>query len=120
MCCHLHRFHHSTFFAGSEVEFAGALVCESGRLRRLYPHSGHYRPQEKHLLQLLLLLRAKHVPLGSGDDYGSGDGLRPVLVDGQRALHVARTYNISNYLLAMYTFACALDKSYIIPAVNRH
>ena len=72
------RFHHSSFFAGDVVEAAGILVCEAGEKLTLYPHSGHYRPTDKHFLNLLLLLSANNVDLNT------------VTVDVQRTLRTAR------------------------------
>jgi hypothetical protein len=72
------RFHHSSFFAGDVVEAAGILVCESGANLVLYPHSGHYRPKDKHFLNLLTMLKHNHVRLAS------------VTVDVQRTLRTAR------------------------------
>lgn len=36
--------HHSSFFAGEDVAGAGELQIEEGRLKRLTPNSGHYKP----------------------------------------------------------------------------
>src|SRR5262249_14504030 len=44
------RFHHSSFLGGEPVNFAGIMICEEGRLVTVFPHSGHYRPEDKHLL----------------------------------------------------------------------
>ena len=60
------RFHHSSFFGGGPVEVAGMLVTdEAGRLLRILPHSGHYRPRDEHLLYLLRFLRARNVDLAT-------------------------------------------------------
>lgn len=72
------RFHHSSFFAGDVVEAAGILVCELGVSLVLYPHSGHYRPRDKHFLNFLIFLRKNHVDLAE------------VTVDVQRTLRTAR------------------------------
>ena len=72
------RFHHSSFFAGDVVEAAGILVCERGENLILYPHSGHYRPKDKHFLHLLLMLQHNRVNLSK------------VMVDVQRTLRTAR------------------------------
>jgi hypothetical protein len=75
------RFHHSSFFAGACVEAAGVIVTDAnGRLRRLYPHSGHYRPGDEHITHILRFLR---------DVAGVAD-LGSVEVDGQHTMKVAR------------------------------
>ena len=55
------RIHHSTFLAGASVEAAGLFVAAEGRLVRLFPHSGHYRPAECHLRCLLQFLHDRKV-----------------------------------------------------------
>jgi hypothetical protein len=75
------RFHHSSFFSGDPVDFAGMFVCVRGRLTQLFPHSGHYRPTDKHLLYMLLFIKKRHVDLSQ------------VEVDSQRLMHVARVYD---------------------------
>ena len=75
----MQRFHHSSFFGGKAVEAAGIIITNSsGRLLRLYPHSGHYRPGEAHLQRTLLFLK-RH-----------GLRLRRFDVDLQQIFHVAR------------------------------
>lgn len=75
------RFHHSSFFAGRGVHAAGMIVCVAGRLVRLLPHSGHYRPHDRHLCSLLRLLRSLGVPL------------RDIQVDAQRVMKQARHHD---------------------------
>lgn len=75
------RFHHSSFYSGDSVDFAGMFVIESGCLLRLYPHSGHYRPTERHLRNMLLFLQVRNVSLAQ------------VQVDGQRVFRIARAVN---------------------------
>jgi hypothetical protein len=72
------RFHHSSFFAGAGVNAAGMVVCVDGRLTKLFPHSGHYRPHDRHLYSLLAYLRDKHVRLAG------------VQVDVQRVMKLSR------------------------------
>mmetsp|Transcript_23412 Transcript_23412/g.39009 ORF Transcript_23412/g.39009 Transcript_23412/m.39009 type:complete len:941 (+) Transcript_23412:88-2910(+) len=72
------RFHHSSFFAGAGVHAAGMLVCEDGRLVKLFPHSGHYRPHDRHLFLLLEFLRTQGIDLSK------------VQVDVQRIMKQAR------------------------------
>jgi hypothetical protein len=73
------RFHHSSFFAGKACEAAGIIVTnQEGRLLRLLPHSGHYRPGEAHLQRTLLFLKK------------AGLNLKRFDVDLQQIFHVAR------------------------------
>lgn len=72
------RFHHSSFFAGASVNAAGMLVCVNGKLTKLFPHSGHYRPHDRHLYSLLAFLRDKGVDLST------------VQVDVQRVMKLSR------------------------------
>ena len=74
------RFHHSSFFAGECVQTAGLLVAQKGKLKRLYPHSGHYRPTEEQLLLLLRYLQAVDIELDGVD------------VDMQHVLKVPRAH----------------------------
>lgn len=74
----LFRLHHSSFLAGLSVQAAGVFMVEEGRLVKLYAHSGHYRPTEKHVYQLLNHLKSQNVNL---DD---------VLVDAQRIIKISR------------------------------
>src|SRR3546814_13338592 len=59
------RFHHSSFFGGECVAAAGMFVAENGYLTRVYPHSGHYRPTDDHLLSLLQFLDQQGVDMRS-------------------------------------------------------
>ena len=73
------RFHHSSFFGGKAVEAAGIIITNAeGRLLRLYPHSGLYRPGEAHLQRTLLFLKKRGLKLRRFD------------VDLQQIFHVAR------------------------------
>jgi len=72
------RFHHSSFFAGASVSAAGMIVCVNGKLTKLFPHSGHYRPLDRHLYSLLAFLRDKGVDLSA------------VQVDVQRVMKLCR------------------------------
>lgn len=42
-------FQHSSFLHGSRISAAGSIVIKNGRLSRLSPLSGHYRPPGMHL-----------------------------------------------------------------------
>ena len=48
-------------YPGASVEAAGLFVAAEGRLVRLFPHSGHYRPAECHLRCLLQFLHDHQV-----------------------------------------------------------
>ena len=80
------RFHHSSFFAGASVSAAGMLVCVNGKLTKLFPHSGHYRPLDRHLYSLLAFLRDKGVDLSA------------VQVDVQRVMKLSRAQDKGAYL----------------------
>mmetsp|Transcript_11262 Transcript_11262/g.26465 ORF Transcript_11262/g.26465 Transcript_11262/m.26465 type:complete len:455 (-) Transcript_11262:261-1625(-) len=75
------RFHHSSFFAGRCVQVAGILVTDqerTGRLRKLFPHSGHYRPGDRHIQYILRFLQSACLDIAS------------IEVDGQHTMKVAR------------------------------
>jgi len=72
------RFHHSSFFAGECVDVAGMFVITEGVLKRFFPHSGHYRPGDKHIQLLLRFLQKSNVNIGS------------IEVDAQHTMKVAR------------------------------
>lgn len=73
------RFHHSSFFGGKAVAAAGIIITnEDGKLERLYPHSGHYRPGEAHLHRILFFLQKM------------GINLKTFVVDTQQIMHVCR------------------------------
>jgi hypothetical protein len=50
------RLHHSSFYGGQYVEAAGMLLVTNGTLKVVYPHSGHYRPNELHTMRMLEFL----------------------------------------------------------------
>lgn len=77
----VHRFHHSSFFAGECVQAAGLFAATEGVLERLYPHSGHYRPTDSHLLSLLLFLESQ------------GVDMERMQVDVQLVMKVARSHD---------------------------
>eukprot|EP00981_Chlorochromonas_danica_P014266 scaffold7649_cov165-Ochromonas_danica.AAC.6 len=72
------RFHHSSFFAGAPVQAAGMIVVEQGKIIRLMPHSGHYRPEDRQFLWLLRHLQDFTI------------NLKDVKVDAQRVFKVSR------------------------------
>jgi len=74
------RFHHSSFFGGKAVAAAGIIITDQqGRIKRFYPHSGHYRPTEAHMQRMLYFLQQ------------GGFDLTTFEVDTQQVLHVSRT-----------------------------
>jgi hypothetical protein len=72
------RLHHSSFFSGEGVNAAGLIMCSEGKLLKLYPHSGHYRPHDRHFCCLLQFLRL------------SGVALSELQVDAQRIFKSSR------------------------------
>lgn len=54
------------------------FVIEDGRLTKLFAHSGHYRPSEKSIYQLLNYLISRNVDLTD------------VLMDAQRIVRISR------------------------------
>lgn len=74
------RFHHSSFFSGSPVQFAGLLVADCGKLLTIFPHSGHYRPTEHHLYHMLAYL----------EESLSQAAFESIMVDAQRIIKRAR------------------------------
>mmetsp|Transcript_7360 Transcript_7360/g.10966 ORF Transcript_7360/g.10966 Transcript_7360/m.10966 type:complete len:338 (-) Transcript_7360:1185-2198(-) len=72
------RLHHSSFFGGGDVHAAVLVRTHLGELKELFPHSGHYRPQDSHLCLLLEYLQGRHVDL------------EHVHVDVQRVFKVSR------------------------------
>ncbi|KAG0227704.1 hypothetical protein BGW42_002763 [Actinomortierella wolfii] len=57
------KFHHSSFFGGGTVCAAGGLVVNHGRLIKVNPKSGHYRPGQTHFDRLLRVLREMGIPM---------------------------------------------------------
>ncbi len=49
----MRHFHHSTFFGGEKVDFAGEMQFEEGRLRVVTNKSGHYKPGDAEILVML-------------------------------------------------------------------
>lgn len=64
----LDQFHHSSFYAGQPVHFAGELKVEAdpqggGRLVELSNKSGHYKPGERQTLAFLSFLHEQGIEL---------------------------------------------------------
>jgi hypothetical protein len=70
------RFQHTSFLGGEPVQAAGKLVVQHGVLLELAPHSGHYRPGQRSLMNLLRFLER------------NGVRLTEVRVDVQRVLQL--------------------------------
>lgn len=88
------RFHHSSFFAGAGVSAAGMVVCVNGKLTKLFPHSGHYRPHDRHLYLLLGYLRDKGVALAG------------VQVDVQRVMKLSRQTEKGTWTICYTVVVC--------------
>ena len=57
------QFHHSSFLGGGTVCAAGGIVVNNGRLIKINPKSGHYRPGQRHFDRLLANLQAMGISL---------------------------------------------------------
>ncbi|XWS73429.1 hypothetical protein CRYUN_Cryun02cG0127500 [Craigia yunnanensis] len=84
-------FQHSSFLAGGATIAAGRLVVDSGVLKAVCPHSGHYRPTEENLNDFISFLRENNVDLSDVkmipvDEEGS-------LVGKQRSSNHLRYYS---------------------------
>ncbi|KAG6790929.1 hypothetical protein POTOM_000036 [Populus tomentosa] len=56
-------FQHSSFLAGGVTTAAGRLILETGILKAVWPHSGHYWPTEEKFQDFLSFLRENNVDL---------------------------------------------------------
>ncbi|KAF9904595.1 hypothetical protein EC991_002584 [Linnemannia zychae] len=57
------QFHHSSFLGGGTVCAAGGIVVNQGKLIKINPKSGHYRPGQRHFDRLLSNLKAMGISL---------------------------------------------------------
>ncbi|KAF9349860.1 hypothetical protein BGX26_011909, partial [Mortierella sp. AD094] len=57
------QFHHSSFLGGGTVCAAGGIIINHGKLIKINPKSGHYRPGQRHFARLLENLKEMGVPL---------------------------------------------------------
>ncbi|KAF9688603.1 hypothetical protein SADUNF_Sadunf01G0005400 [Salix dunnii] len=57
------KFQHSSFLAGGVATAAGRLVVDSGVLKAVWAHSGHYQPTEESFKDFLSFLRENNVDL---------------------------------------------------------
>ncbi|KAG0196440.1 hypothetical protein BGX28_010098 [Mortierella sp. GBA30] len=73
------KFHHSSFLGGGTVCAAGGIVVNHGKLIKINPKSGHYRPGQRHFDRLLTNLKEKGismdgVKISNGILEADGDG----------------------------------------------
>lgn len=77
------QFHHSSFLGGGSVGAAGAIVVNRGKLVKINPRSGHYRPGLRHFNRLLENLKRSNVNLADVNisnsimEDGEGEGVVP-------------------------------------------
>ncbi|CAO3574639.1 unnamed protein product [Mortierella alpina] len=84
------NFHHSSFLGGGTVCAAGGIIINHGKLVKINPKSGHYRPGQRHFDRLLANLKDMGISLegvkisygilenegdGEGERHGSSDRL---------------------------------------------
>ncbi|KAF9281375.1 hypothetical protein BGZ68_006665 [Mortierella alpina] len=84
------NFHHSSFLGGGTVCAAGGIIVNHGKLVKINPKSGHYRPGQRHFDRLLTNLKNMGISLegvkisygilendgdGEGERHGSSDRL---------------------------------------------
>jgi hypothetical protein len=50
---------HSSFLAGLPAEAAGSMLVDNGKIVKITPHSGHYKPSAHHVDKIVSALRAK-------------------------------------------------------------
>ncbi|KAF9958749.1 hypothetical protein BGZ70_009088 [Mortierella alpina] len=99
------NFHHSSFLGGGTVCAAGGIIVNHGKLVKINPKSGHYRPGQRHFDRLLASLKDMGISLeGVKISYGilenDGDG------EGERC-------GSSDRLVA------ALEKNGVVPVPGR-
>lgn len=58
----VHRFHHSSFTAGGSVIGAGEWIIRNGKLWKISPNSGHYRPPLAYFHRAVMLMREAWQP----------------------------------------------------------
>jgi hypothetical protein len=56
-------FYHSSYLAGQAVMAAGSMLVEAGRIRRMRSDSGHYKPFDTNMLQVLQTLKMLGMPI---------------------------------------------------------
>ncbi|KAF9988732.1 hypothetical protein BGZ75_008668 [Mortierella antarctica] len=77
------NFHHSSFLGGGTVCAAGGIIINHGKLVKINPKSGHYRPGQRHFDRLLASLKGMGISLedvkisyGVLENDGDGEGAR--------------------------------------------
>jgi peptidoglycan hydrolase-like protein with peptidoglycan-binding domain len=74
-------FHHSSFLAGGAAAAAGDMKVTNGVPTFISNHSGHYKPETRHLLNVLYELIDRGVPLQPSTtiSIATGDKDRPIV-----------------------------------------
>ncbi|XP_055828925.1 IQ domain-containing protein IQM4-like [Solanum dulcamara] len=72
-----HHFHHSSFVAGGASLSSGRLVVSNGDLEAIWAYSGHYRPTEEHLEEIISFLQDHQVDLTNVKKYSIDDDVVP-------------------------------------------
>jgi hypothetical protein len=93
------------------VEAAGMFMCdEDGQLVQLYPHSGHYRPSDGHLYNLLRYFESAGIDLSAVqvDAQRTYKTARPEN-DGEKVRKVSSSYN-SKECKSSVTMHCVISK----------
>ncbi|KAG0370852.1 hypothetical protein BGX24_001911 [Mortierella sp. AD032] len=75
------QFHHSSFLGGGTVCAAGGIIVNQGKLIKINPKSGHYRPGQRHFVRLLRFLEAMGISL-DGVTVSGGILAKGIDVDG--------------------------------------
>jgi len=71
-------FYHSSYIAGQTVMAAGSMLIRDGRILRIRSDSGHYKPVDTNMLQLLQTLKMVGVPIHNifVEDFLGGNAVR--------------------------------------------
>jgi len=59
------KFHHSSFLAGGLTNCSGVIVVQQGKLKKLCPESGHYRPSLEGICALVKIFKSRGVDFKS-------------------------------------------------------
>ncbi|KAJ9183139.1 hypothetical protein P3X46_007043 [Hevea brasiliensis] len=90
-------FQHSSFLAGGVTTAAGRLIVESGILKAVWPHSGHYRPTEENFRDFLSFLRENNVDLTDVKTYPVDE--EEGLLDKLRSIRHIRSHSSEEDLI---------------------
>lgn len=99
----LGKYHHSSLLGGGEVALGGEIKVSNGVIKWLSNKSGHYKPSETHLQQILYLLKKKGVPMNFGVEF-------KMMIkdnDGKSSLKEVEFGTASEYLSSL-----SLEKTY--------